>query len=53
MLHLITLCYKLFDMQQFILADPMEFQADLQRKLDKMKSDIIYELSQTMDKKKE
>lgn len=40
-------------MQQFILADPLEFQADLQRKLDKMKHDIIQELSQNIGRKKE
>jgi hypothetical protein len=40
-------------MQQFILADPIEFQADLQRKLDKMKSDIILEISQTFSEKKD
>lgn len=45
--------YKSFGMQQFILTDPGEFQADLQRKLDKMKQDIILELSKAVSRKEE
>lgn len=40
-------------MQQFIIADQNVFQADLQRKLDKMKNDIIIELSNTLAKRSE
>jgi hypothetical protein len=39
-------------MQQFIVADSVEFQADLQKKLDKMKQEIISELNSSLDKKK-
>lgn len=40
-------------MQQFIVADSIEFQADLQRKLEKLKQEIIAEVNNTLSNKKE
>ncbi len=51
--HLIMLCHKELSMQQLIVADSLEFQADLQRKLDKLKQEIIAEVKNTIDNKKE